>query len=58
MSSVTTTRRFATEVEAVQAGEAYKREYHPCGYGTTTTVWHDQATGQWVLSTYRYSSCD
>lgn len=50
-------KAFATKAEAEAWAASYKREYHPCGYGTTLDVkpCHD---GTYVVQGYRFNSCD
>lgn len=48
---------FLTRAEAEQFVINYKREYHPAGYGTRLDISEAQ-DGQWIVSGYRYSSCD
>jgi hypothetical protein len=58
MSTVNIREERKTEQEAVARKEEIMRQYHPAGYGTSLKVHLDDATGNWIISGYRYSSCD
>lgn len=47
-----------TQVEADRRKEEILYHYHPAGYGTSLSVYYDDNTGKWIVSGYRYSSCD
>lgn len=58
MAIVNIREQRATEVEALARKEEILYHYHPAGYSTSLSVRHDDATGQWVVEGYRFSSCD
>lgn len=50
------TGTFDTREGAQAAVEAYYREFHPAGYGTSLTV--TKAAGKWHVAGHRFASCD
>jgi hypothetical protein len=55
----TTYRIEADELEELEdAIERIERNFHPLGYGTTFDKPEQRADGSWVVSGYRYNSCD
>lgn len=47
-----------TKEAAEKLKESILYNFHPCGYGTSLSIYEDTAAGKWVVTGSRYSSCD
>lgn len=54
---VTKQELFATEQEAIERGEKWKKCWG-YGYFGQYRVWEDKDSGQWVCQMTRWDSCD
>lgn len=58
MSIVHIREEFETEEQANQCKQSIISCYPPAGYDTSLQVYQQPANGKWIVSGYRYSSCD
>lgn len=58
MSIVNIHEEFDSEEAASTARDKILQWYHPAGYGTTLNIHPPHNDGKWIVSGYRYSSCD
>jgi hypothetical protein len=57
MATIRIHEKADTQEAAEKLKESIYQNYHPCGYGTSLSVYED-TEGKWIVSGHRYSSCD
>jgi hypothetical protein len=58
MSIVNIHEEFDTEAAAVEQRDRILQWYPPGGYDTSLRCYQQPNGGKWIVSGYRYSSCD